>query len=62
MVENYGTVECTGTQSKDRLMDHNRLFFLDFSVNTLKEQLISTGEDLVWDKVSNILYSLPHFC
>lgn len=31
-------------------MDHNKLFFLDFSVNTLKQQLISTGEDLVWDK------------
>ena len=37
-------------------MDHNKLFFLDFSVNTLKQQLISTGEDLVWDKVGNVLF------
>ena len=27
-------------------------FLIYFSVDTLKEQLLTRGEDLVWDKVS----------
>ena len=29
-----------------------KLYIFNFSVDTLKQQLLARGEDLVWDKVS----------